>query len=76
MLIGRLFAQRAGVAVIPLVVYLVTFLFDPRIGLPFLVLAIVMFYRRGVGKRRKQIRTDRPAPSQKPWKDPWGAGPS
>jgi hypothetical protein len=64
------------VAGIFLVLFLVTFLFDTRIGLAFLVLAIVMFYRSGVGKRLEQIRTDPPAPSQKAWKDPWGTGSS
>jgi len=63
-------------AAVFLVLFLVTFLFDTRIGLACLVLAIVMFYRSGVGTRLKQIRTDPPAPSQKAWKNPWGTGPS
>ena len=43
-------------AAIFLVLFLVTFLFDTRIGLLFLALSIVMLYKGGAGKRLAQAR--------------------
>ena len=43
-------------AAIFLVLFLVTFLFDTRIGLFFLGVSIVMLYKGGAGKRLAQAR--------------------
>ena len=63
-------------AAIFLVLFLVTFLFDTRIGLFFLALSIVMLYKGGAGKRLAQTRAMQSVPQQKTWKDPWGTGTS
>jgi len=63
-------------AAIFLVLFLVTFLFDTRIGLFFLALSIVMLYKGGAGKRLAQTRAMQSEPQQKTWKDPWGTGTS
>ena len=55
-------------AAVLLVLFLVTFLFDTRIGLFFLTLSIVMLYKGGASKRLAQT------PPQQAWKDPWGTG--
>ena len=61
-------------AAIFLVLFLVTFLFDTRIGLLFLALSIVMLYKGGAGKRLAQARAMQSEPPRKAWKDPWGTG--
>jgi hypothetical protein len=59
-----------------LVLFLVTFLFDTRIGLFFLAVALVMLYRGAPAKTLKAVRGGEPAKPQKAWADPWGtAGP-
>jgi hypothetical protein len=58
------------VAVVFLVLFLVTFLFDTRIGLFFLALSIVLFYKGGASRRLAQVRTP-PSEPQRAWKDPW-----
>ena len=63
-------------AAIFLVLFLVTFLFDTRIGLLFLALSIVMLYKGGAGKRLAQARAMQAEPPRKAWKDPWGTGTS
>ena len=63
-------------AVLFLVLFLVTFLFDTRIGLFFLALAIVMLYRGAPAKKLKAVRGDNPPRQQSAWKDPWGPGES
>lgn len=61
-------------AVVFLALFLVSFLFDTRIALFFLGLAIVMFYRGGSEKRLKELRADQTRPQPPAWKDPWGTG--
>ncbi len=61
-------------AAVFLVLFLVTFLFDTRIGLLFLALSIVMLYKGGAGKRLAETRATQSEPPQKAWKDPWGTG--
>ena len=63
-----------GMAPIFLVLFLVTFLFDTRIGLFFLAVAIVMLYRGAPAKKLKAVRGDEPPKPQKAWADPWGTG--
>jgi len=63
-------------AAIFLVLFLVTFLFDTRIGLLFLALSIVMLYKGGAGKRLAQARAMQSELPRKAWKDPWGTGTS
>ena len=63
-------------AAVFLVLFLVTFLFDTRIGLFFLALSIVMLYKGGAGKRLTQTRAMEAQPPQRAWKDPWGTGSS
>jgi hypothetical protein len=63
-------------AAVFLVLFLVTFPFDTRIGFFFLVLSIVMLYKGGASKRLAQTRATEPEPSQRAWKDPWGTGTS
>lgn len=55
-----------------LVLFLVTFLFDTRIGLAFLLIAIVMLYRGNTARRLCQTRAETPRPPQAMWQDPWG----
>ena len=55
-----------------LVLFLVTFLFDTRIGLAFLAIAIVMLYRGNAARRLRQTRAETPRPAQAMWQDPWG----
>lgn len=57
-----------------LVLFLVTFLFDTRIGLFFLVLAIVMLYRNAPDRKLKVVRGPDPPADPPAWKDPWGTG--
>jgi len=57
-----------------LVLFVVTFLFDTRIGLFFLVLAIVMLYRGAPERKMKVVRGPEPPAEQPAWKDPWGTG--
>lgn len=73
---GCRLASPRGMAAICLVLFLVTFLFDTRIGLAFLILSIALFYRGGAARRLKQTRAAQPAPPQGSWKDPWGTGQS
>jgi len=61
-------------AAVFIVLFLVTFLFDTRIGLFFLALSIVMLYKGGASKRLAQTRAMQPEPRQPAWKDPWGTG--
>ena len=61
-------------AVVFLALFLVTFLFDTRIGLFFLVLALIMFYRGGSERRLKELRADHTRPQPPAWKDPWATG--
>ena len=60
-------------AVVFLVLFLVTFLFDTRIGLFFLALSIVMFYKGGAARRLAETRA-KPSEPPRAWKDPWGTG--
>lgn len=62
-------------AAVLLVLFLVTFLFDTRIGLAFLVVAIVTLCKGGADTRVAQMRAQ-PTPPQPAWKDPWGTGTS
>jgi hypothetical protein len=55
-----------------LVLFLITLLFDTRIGLCFLVAAIVVLYRRAPAKKRKALFGDEATPAT--WKDPWETG--
>jgi hypothetical protein len=63
-------------AAVFLVLFLVTFLFDTRIGLFFLALSIVMLYKGGARKRLAQTRAMQSEPTERAWKDPWGTGSS
>lgn len=55
-----------------IVLFLVTFLFDTRVGLCFLAAAIaVLVYRAPARKRRAHFGEDPPM-EQPAWKDPWG----
>ena len=60
-------------AVVLLVLFLVSFLFNTRIGLIFLAAAIVMLYRGAPHKRQSIVLPQREKP-QPAWKDPWGTG--
>lgn len=61
-------------AVVFLVLFLVTFIFDTRLGFLFLGIAIVMLYRAAPAKRMKAVgRNERPK-AQSAWEDPWGTG--
>jgi hypothetical protein len=59
-----------------MVLFLVTFLFDTRIGLVFLVLSIVTFYRGSTTSRLERARANQPQAPQAAWKEPWGTGSS
>jgi hypothetical protein len=61
-------------AAIFLVLFLVTFLFDTRIGLFFLALAIVTLYRGASAKTLTVVRGEEPPRLPSAWKDPWGPG--
>lgn len=63
-------------AAVFLVLFLVTFVFDTRLGFLFLGLAIVMLYRGAPAKRMKAAGREPAAPSQNAWNDPWGSGES
>ena len=63
-------------AAVLLVLFLVTFLFDTRIGLFFLGASIVMLYKGGASRRLAETRATQSEPLQKAWKDPWGTGTS
>ena len=62
-------------AAVLLALFLVTFLFDTRIGLFFLGAAIVVLYRGAPAKRMAILHGDEPVQRQPAWKDPWGAAP-
>ena len=59
-------------AVVLLVLFLVSFLFNTRIGLIFLAAAIVMLVRHAPHKRQRIVLPQREKP-QPAWKDPWGS---
>ena len=63
-------------AAVFLVLFLVTFLFDTRIGLFFLALSIVMLYKGGASRRLAETRATQSEPPRKAWKNPWGTGTS
>ena len=55
-----------------LVLFLVTFVFAPHVGLCFLAAAIVTLYRRAPARKRKVLLGEDPPKTQSAWKDPWG----
>ena len=59
-------------AALLIVLFLITFVFDTRIGLAFLAAAVVVLYRGGAGKKLRVVRGEEAPASQKAWKDPWG----
>ena len=61
-------------AAVFLVLFLVTFLFDTRIGFVFLALSIVMLCKNGTSRRLAQTPAMEPDRPPKAWKDPWGNG--
>lgn len=60
--------------VVFLVLFLVTFVFDTRLGFLFLGLALVMLYRGAPAKRMKAAGREPAPPPQSAWNDPWGTG--
>lgn len=60
-------------AAVLLVLFAVTFLFDPRIGLCFLAAAIVKLYLGAPARRMRAMGREEPEPPQPAWKDPWGS---
>ena len=73
---GGELAPPIRMAAVFLVMFLVTFLFDTRIGFFFLALSIVMLCKNGTSRRLAQTRAMESDPPQKAWKDPWGTGSS
>lgn len=61
-------------AAIFIVLFLLTFLFDTRIGLFFLAVAMVMLYRGATDKKLKVMHRGEPPAPEKVWADPWGTG--
>jgi hypothetical protein len=53
--------------------FFLSFLFDTRLGLVFLVAAIVLLYR-GAPHKRIAIVHPQDEPTPPAWKDPWGTG--
>ena len=53
--------------------FFLSYLFDTRLGLVFLVAAIVLLYRGAPHKRITMVRGHEEATPPK-WKDPWGSG--
>ena len=54
-----------------LVLFLVTFPFDTRVGFCFLGLAIVALVKNGASKRLMVVREERTPAPQQAWTDPW-----
>ena len=59
------------VAAILIVLFLVTFLFDTRVGLCFLGLAVVLLVRNAASKKLRVVGRERTPASQQTWTDPW-----
>ena len=60
-------------AAVLILLFLLSFLFDTRIGLLFLAAAIIVLYRGGPAKRMAIVHPEKEKP-QPAWKDPWGTG--
>ena len=59
-------------AVVLLMLFAVTFLFDTRLGYLFLAAAIVKLYLGATSRRMKAVGRTSPEPQPPAWKDPWG----